>query len=269
MKYIAALFICCSSLSAADMSPWLGNLYEFEGAVQQEHRHSSHLATDDGIVSKKLHNNMTTFSIGFTPNQDVGVAAELICAQSQKFGYNFDALRGRVRYNVLDDLVDDPISLTAGLSGSIAPMRRVKDLSTQNHGHVEGQLDLAAGFEFGYADKSYWRTWTNGYTGIANKGAPWLGGSLHLEKHINETHTLGAFVLAEKGFSKEKLHRASDFTSWAQIGYSFNEIGFDYSYTFYSVGTCQAKVSRRLHASNCPSGVWSFILVICIPFSPW
>jgi hypothetical protein len=269
MRYILAALICSSSLGAAQMSPWLGNLYEFEGAVSQERRHSSHLTTEDGTVSKSLHSNVTTLSLGFTPKEDIGVGLELAMAESQSVGYSFDALRGQVRYNLLNDLTDDPISLTAGVSGSVSPMRHVHDLSTQNHGHIEGQFDLAAGFEFGYADKSFWRTWAGGYTGVADKGAPWLGGSLHLERHISDTHTVGAFLLAEKGFSKHKLHHAPDFRSWAQTGYSYDEVGLEYTYTFFGVASCQAKISKCLHASNCPSGVWSFLLAVNIPFSPW
>src|SRR5207249_3886291 len=144
---------------ALQKTPWLGNLFEFEGSIVQEHTQSHELDTKEGTHHRSLHSDLTKAALHFTPQIDLSVEAELNLAKTQDHDFGFDSLKGSVRYLWLNDIAGDIISIITGAQASISPRARVADLSSQNHGVLELETYASFGKEFGYSDSGFFRTW--------------------------------------------------------------------------------------------------------------
>lgn len=272
MRNIVTLFSCCfalSSLNAMQTQPWLGNWLEFEASIFQTHTESSHVDTSHGKKPHFLHLEKSTASLEFMPLENLSTEVAIDLAKTHKESYGFEALTFGSRYNLLNDLVGDPVSLTAGLAFTLSTAHRIKDLSSTENGIFQTKLNIACGREFDYSDSGYWHLWANGYLGAASSGSPWLGAELHIERAIVDTHYFDLFLQAEKGLSPHKLHNLCSFQGYSKIGYQYEEISLKYSYKKVALGSCFLQVTKRLHARYCPTDSWSVMLGVDIPFSPW
>lgn len=269
----AALFSCLfltfqvTSFSAVSRQPWIGNLFEFQGSVSQSHTQSHSINTRERNKKKALYSDMTTMKLSAVPMEQLSVALELDFTKTKSHHFGFDAFKASARYDWLDDVAGDAISLTTGIATSFSTASRIADLSSQNHGVAELEVNSAVGKEFGYSDSGFYRVWAAGFAGIANQGSPWIGMECRLEKVIRDSHFIALFLQAEKGLSPGKLSKETCFRRWASIGYEFEEVGVRYSFKKYALGTAYTQVTKRVHARFCPDNSWSFQIGVNIPFS--
>lgn len=269
-KRFVALFMALSSqLLSVESAPWLGNWLEFEGSLYQKHTQARHVDTTHGAKKLFLHSEKTVCALEFMPLTDLSCSLELDLAKTQEKAYGFEALKTGVRYNVLDDLTGDLVSLTPGVSFSLSTPSRIKDLSSTERAVFEGNAFLSCGREFGYTDDGLYRAWAMALVGAGSSGSPWASGEVHLEKEISEKHTFDLFFTAEKGFSSHKLHHVHDFQSYSRLGYRFEEVGLKYTLKEIALGSFYIQGTKRLGARYCPKASWSIELGFMIPFSPW
>jgi hypothetical protein len=261
------LLLQAAPLPAMNRQPWLGNLYEFEGAIVQEHTHSNTVSTTHGRQHKSLHSDYTKALLSVTPSTHIHAGIELDLAKTQKKGYGFDSFKAAMCYSWLNDIAGDAISLTTGLRASVSTASRVADLSSINHGICELEANLAIGKEFGYSGNGFYRAWTAGFVGSAGKGSPWIGAECHFERVIHDKHYMGIFLLAEKGTSSHKLSKHTHFRRWASIGYEFEDVGVRYAFKEAWLASAYIQVAKRIHAHFCPRNSWSVQIGITIPFS--
>lgn len=262
---LSCLFLSFASLPAASRQPWLGNLYELEASLVQNHTRSSQIDTARGREHKSLHSDLTMMKLSVVPLLDTSAEVELDLARTQSHHFGFDAFKAAVRHAWLNDLAGDIVSVGTGMSASVSTSSRVADLSSHNHGVTELEMNSAIGKEFGYSDSGFYRVWAAGFVGIANKGSPWIGVECQFEKVIRDCHFIALFFQAEKGTSSNKL--CAHFHRWASVGYEFQEIGARYSFKEYSLGTVYAQVVKRIHARYCPDNSWSIQVGVMVPFS--
>ena len=138
------LWLCFLLLALPVMlggQPWLGNWLEFDANLFQR-------VAQGSLHHKKLYQERTEALCAFMPEENLSVAVELDLAKTQKHSYGFDAIQGSIRYRLLNDLVGDAVSLTAGLKSALSTPSRVKDLSSLQHGVLDTELQLAVGKEF-------------------------------------------------------------------------------------------------------------------------
>jgi hypothetical protein len=269
-KLLAVVFICATgSLAALQNSPWLGNWLEFEGSLFQSHTQARRVQTHDGTKHFFTHSELTTASIEFMPLVELSTELELDLAKTQSRSYGFEAIKAGARYLWLNDLTGDPVSLTTGLSTALSTPSRVKDLSSQQHGVFEVQLNVALGREFAYSADGYYHAWLQGLAGLASSGAPWVGAELHFEKALFNRHYLDLFFIAERSLSSHRLNTLRNFHSYSRIGYEYEDLGLSYTFRQEAFGSFYVECTKRLHARYCPKGAISFQLGLIIPFSPW
>ena len=266
LSIIVSLF-ATSSLVSLDRSPWLGNVYEFEGQISEERTSSNTINTTHGDKSKHLHNNITRANLRLTSSPELSEEIELSFNEMQQRSYGFDVMKASLRKLWLNDVTGDRVSLTTGLVFSLANGSHLHNLSSQNHGDFEGEVNFAIGKEFGFKENSYFKTWALGLVGAANQGSPWIGGELHLQYVAREVHFIDLFLKAEKGFGEKKLHPHTSFKSWGQMDYQYEDLGLGYTYRKEALGSIYAQVARRLHAHFCPKNTLSLEIGIIVPFS--
>ncbi len=267
IKWLVALAICAlSSVHSVQKEPWLGNWLEFEASLYQTHTESRSLDTKHGVKHHFLHAERTTASIEFMPLTDLTAEIELNLAKTQSKDYGFEAIKAACRYQLLNDLTGDPVSLTGGLITSLSTPSRVKDLSSIEHGVFETEAYLSLGREFAYHDRSYYKVWALAKGGIASSGSPWVGLEAHFGRAIKGRHYIDLFIVSEKGLSSHKL---GHFHSWSRVGYRYDDIGIRYRLKEMGLGSFYVQATTRIHARYCPKNPWSLGVGIVIPFSPW
>lgn len=267
MRAFLAVWLISSSLAA---DPWLGNWLEFEANVSESHTQSKSVDTVRGVKHKKLYQEKTTANLAFMPDVNMSAALSLDFAKTQKKEYGFDAARASFAYRILNDLVSDPVTLTARLESALSTPSRVKDLSSNQHGVLDTKASLAVGREFIIHEGNYYKPWAVLYSGIASSGSPWIGFEAHFGKVFSHaSQALDLFFRAEKGLSSHKLFHLSHFHSYSRIGYEYEEIGASYSYKEVGLGSLYFEGTYHLHARYCPRHAWSVRLGLLIPFSPW
>lgn len=263
------LLLVSSQAFALEKEPWLGNWLEFEGALYQTHTQSKSVDTANGSRQKFLHAERTTASLEFMPLVNLSTEIALDFAKTQKRAYGFEAFKAAMRYSLFNDLTGDLLSVSTGVAASLSTPSRVKDLSSVEHGVCELEAQLALGREFGYAHGGFYRVWAYGLAGVASSGSPWLSGKIELDRILHDRHFFALFFRAERGLSSQKLRHLSDFHSWSQIGYRFEELGLKYTFKQMAVGSFYLQCTTRIHARYCPKDSWSVQLGMIIPFSPW
>jgi len=241
-----------SALCGWDNAPWLKNFLEFEGALSQEHRASRKIDTTHGTVHKRLRANGTRAALLFTPTPSWEAFSEVSALGTQSHHWNFEAVTLAARHQWYNDLVEDPVSVTTGLSFGVVRDAFVRDLSSLHHGTVEAISHVAVGKELGITRHGFFRVWGLGYGGVATRSAPWAGAEVHIDYSCKDTHLFSVLFQAEQGFSQRKLHRDLHFRGWGRIGYSYESLGLSYTYRYYSFGTFFIEVGKRLHAHFCP-----------------
>ena len=262
----AILWQSSSDASTVDKSPWLGNFLEFNGSLFQEHVHSNQVATRKGDFNHELYADRTTASLGFTPWPTVGLEVAINAGDTKRFHkYGFESVQGAVRYQFLDDLDYDPISLVTGVRFSYADTKRLDDLSSQDHATFESELFLSLGKEFGYFGKSYFHIWGQASGAIGSKGSPWVSNEAHLSYFYSDSIKLDIFTRGEKGYGHEQLHHGH-FHSWSETDYRFQDWGILGSYTLFPDGTLSLQFTRRFLAHNYPKDAWSVQVGLQIPF---
>ncbi len=197
------LFLCAATnLLGLQSAPWLGNWLEFEGIIDQEHTQSRTIDTANGTKHKFLHQEKTIASLEFMPFVDLSAEIELDLTKTQKRSYGFDAIKGSSRYRLLNDLTGDPVSLTVGLSAALSTPKRVKDLSSSQHGVFETEASVAIGREFNLHEDSYTKLLALATSGLASSGSPWVGAEVHLGQVVHAAHRFDLFFALKRAFHR-------------------------------------------------------------------
>ncbi len=268
-KWLVLLLLVTDPLFSFQKEPWLGNWLEFVGSLYQEHTQSHSVDTKEGSKEKFLHAERTRASLEFMPLEDLSTTLELMLVDTQSKEYGFEAARVGCRYRLLNDLTGDPLSLSCGFITSLSTPKRVKDLSSIEHGVFENELFASFGREFAYHNKSYYKSWGVVKSGIASSGSPWLGLEAHFGRVLHGEHYIDLFFRAEKGLSSHKLHHLNSFHSWSRVGYTYDDVGISYRLKELAYGSFYIEAATRLHARYCPKHTLSVQLGFFIPFSPW
>lgn len=272
VSLILACLVTSSTLLGLDYSPWLGNIYEFEGNFSLEADQSQKVNTLRGNKKKHLHAEFAKATLGFTFDPEWSGEVELQGVKATHLSATIDSARIFLRRSFLNDIAGDPFSLTAGISLGLVNRKILHNLSLFNHGQIDGEAQFAVGKEFGYfgnreEQKSYFHAWAGAFIGTARKSAAWIRGEAHLETILKETHFFDLFLHDEKGLGSKKLHSIHNFQGYSHIAYEALDLGISYRYKAVGYGSLFGQVKRRLYGKFCPRDTAFFELGIIVPFS--
>jgi hypothetical protein len=266
---IRIFFISCIltlSLKAEEAGPWVGELFQGLLEIKGMHTESHSLDTSRGVVKKKLHNDATSASLGFTPSPNEDIGLELNLAATQKYSYGFDSIQARYSYFWLDDLQNDPISFATRYKVSATTARRARDVSSKNHAPLEMAFAALVGKEFVFTQDSFIQAWFDAGIGIGSTGSPWLKGDFHLG-YTYERHRLSLFYSVEKCLSNGVLSHTDTFRSWSHVGYQYTEVGASYRFKDVGYGLVYFQVSKRIQAHMCQRNSTTVMLGIVLPLN--
>lgn len=256
-----------SSLQALTTKPWLGNLYEFEW--QTDFTYSRYRRVEGAAVQLRSASNDKDllFDLSFTPftTFDVQVEVEFADTPRQALGLRSTALQ--VRYQWLDDISGDPLSLTTGFNLRGVSRHSLKDVSCPYASDVNFELSLSMGKE--WSNQGMWtmRTWGLTTIGIANHGFPWTRELFIWQFNWQNAHRLSLFTVGDFGFGNRQHVNVRHFDGWGKFQHQSIDIGIAYGYTISVYGILTAAYTHRLFAHNFPQSVNFFTIAYRVPFS--
>jgi hypothetical protein len=264
---IAGFLALSSPIFALETQPWIGNKYEFdfESAFVYSRYHKVQGAATQLKGPSNVYDLFLDF--GFTPEANVDVRAEIEFADSPQMNFNWRSIAIQGRYQWLDDISGDTVSLTTGLNIRGVPDRALHDVSCPYSSNANIELTAAVGKE--WSTDGAWRMRTYGYAtlGMANQGYPWTQELLVLQYNWRDTHALFLYGAGYFGFGNHQHVLVNHFDGWGNIQHQSIDLGFTYRYKFGIWGTLSLFYAHRVFAHNFPEHVNFVGIAYRIPFS--
>lgn len=263
--YMSILLSCPAF--ALETKPWLGNVYGFD--FESAFTYSRYRKVEG--ASKQLKGASNDYDIfldlGFTPAAAVDVRAEIEFAETPRQPFNWRSAAMQARYQWLDDISGDPVSLTTGFNFRGVPKHSLRDVSCPYASSANFELTVSIGKEWSVGPEWVMRTYGYATVGMANRGFPWTQELLMWQFNWQDVHALFLFAEGDFGFGDKQHVNVKHFHGWANIQHSSIDIGAAYRYRINIWGTITFSYAHRVFAHNFPEQVNFFTIAYFLPFS--
>lgn len=265
--YLRILFFTLfTSLTGLEKQPWFGEVYAFHLLTGYSYSHFSQIqGNSSSLPPSNDHLVFADLEFSFSPVWSTDIDMEWADTPRQIFG--FRSFGSQVRYLWMDDVIGDPFSLSTGVSMRIVSPTSLKDISCPYHGDIEVEGSGALGKEFDSLQFWRFRVWFYAALGIANKGSPWVKGSIALEGNQQDEHKWAIWLEGVHGYGKEGSLNLSSFRGYGRVRQKALDIGIRYGYRMGVWGTLRAEYGKRVLAKRCPKNIHTFTLSYLLPFS--
>lgn len=253
--------------SALEVSPWFGNIWEFNFQSDYTYYRFSHVQNGHPKIKHAWNNQLLNFSIEVPLKETFDVELEIEFTDTPKESWGFRSFAGQFRYLFLDDVAGDPVSLMAGINIRGVSQRALRDITTPYHAAANFELNVAAGKE--WSQMQYWkiRSFAFGALGIANRGSLWIRGLAAFEGNYKDNHQYQLFANSYWGFGSNRDVNIDHFHGYARIHHQSIDLGAGYSYLFDIWGALNFTYTFRVFAHSFPEYVNFFALSYRLPFS--
>ena len=250
-----------------ELQPWFGDVYEFHflGSYAYSWFHS--VQGSRPPFNQFFQSNLIYLALDFSPSPVWSVDMDLQFADTSKVPFNFRSAAVQARYLWLDDIVGDPVSLVTGASIRTTATSSLKDVSCPSHGNVDFEVNFSLGKEFDSSDRWRFRTWVFGAVGHANRGAPWVRGTVALETNINDVHKWAVFADGVNGYGRHTHINVDHFFGYARVREKAIDLRIRYGCRTGVWGTVRLEYMHRVLAKAAPQRVNAFIISYLLPFS--
>jgi hypothetical protein len=260
------LCLACPSFALETM-PWLGNQYEFD--FQSAFTYSRYRKVQGASVQLKSPSNDydLLLDLGFTPFSVFDMRAELEFAETPRQSWNWRSVAIQGRFQWLDDISGDPISLTTGFNFRGVPHHSLSDVSCPYASYANYELTVSAGKEWSKEGMWTMRTYAFATAGIANHGSPWTQELLVWQFNWEDTYELSFFAVGDFGFGGKQHVDVRHFNGWGKFQHQSIDLGLAYGHQISVYGMLTVSYAYRVFAHNFPERVNFFTLAYYLPFS--
>ena len=199
----------------------------------------------------------------FLPNWEMQVEGNFLKTSYHALGT--ESLAGQVRYQFLDDLTGDFLSLISGLRVRYVTSRYLHDLSCPYAATINLDLVTSVGKEFDRGNEFLIRFYAYLGAGIGNRGAPYITPEAHVEFELARHHHLDLFGLGRVGFGARDV--AISQYGYANVAYRSIDVGATYRYCIPIWGDLYVTYTYRPYAKEMPQRVQTFLIGYHLPFS--
>jgi len=261
---LVALF-AASSCFAYDERPWIGTAFEFE--LTPSYAFSTYSSVDGANRAYSSDDSLYALTVNgaVLPVLDVGAQVEFANTHRLSLGTRSGSVR--LRYQFLDDIAGDPLSLTAGFITRFVPTRNMLDPSCPYQHTWNFEVSACAGKEF--SSGPYWdyRTYLFVAYGHANAGRGWLRGKFSFGANFKNNWRLYVFSKGLFGFGHQNSVNIDRFQGYAHIHHQSIDLGAKGAYHFNIWGNLSLSYFYRLYAKNFPAHLQEVKLAYTLPFS--
>jgi hypothetical protein len=258
-----------NSIYSTELRPWFGPNLLILWRTEYTYQHYSKINSDKQTISKTADDSFLNLSLELSPDPTLDFEVEALLSDTRKRGKGFDCGRITGRYQLMDDILGDPMTLTAGITLTRANHISLHDISSFHHGIMEYEAHLSAGKEF-----SCEKFWTSRFWGliglaVADRGSPWMRIHLAYERNFWDYADYGIFLRGLFGFGDHNIQFINPFPGYGVIQHRSIEIGGYYRHFIQSFGAhIYGQYAYRVWAHNFPAQTSLLTLGIEIPLSP-
>ena len=266
-SFFCVLLGLSGTASALETRPWLSDEYAFNFGTA--FTYSRYHQVEGAAVQLSAPRNDRDFllDLSFTPGAQFDMQGEIELAKTNSINWTLRSAALQARYQMLDDISGDPLSLTFGMNVRGAPHHFLRDVGTPYAAECNVEMSCAAGKEWSKDGMWTMRTYGFATVGIANRGLPWTRELFVWEVNWQDTHRLSLFTAGNVGFGGQQHVNVNHFDGWGKIQHQSVDLGVAYGYHFFLYGTLSVSYAYRLFAHNFPERVNAFALSYCVPFS--
>jgi len=251
------------------IEPWFTDLYELQLIPEFSYFRYTEVNHASSQLKTPSNNYLFSVDLGATATEyfSADVEVEFLNTPQHPFNFLSGAVQGRFQW--MDDVVGDPVSLVTGISVRGVPHFWLTDLSCPYHGEINTELSIATGRE--WSQGPYWRFHLFGYgaLGIANIGAPWSRLIGSFQTNWRDTHELNLFANGYFGFGGIHEIHPKHFHGYSSIHHQSIDLGAGYSFLFTLWGKLSLDYAYRVFARSYPERVNTLTLSYQLPFSPF
>ncbi len=256
-----------SSAYALEAKPWIGNAYEFELLTAFSYYRFHKVEGASVQLTSPLNTYVLLVDLGFAPSPVIDFQLEGEFAQSHPNNWAMRSTALQARYQMLDDISGDPVSLTVGLNVRAAPHHLLTNVSTPYASELNFELTGSVGKEWSQDGCWNMRAYGMAAIGQANRGYPWMRDLFVWQYNLQDTHRFTVFAESNFGFGGKQHVNVKHFNGWAKVQHQSIDIGLAYGYKMGVYGLLTAAYAYRLFAHNYPQRVNFFMISYCLPFS--
>ena len=191
---------------ATDLKPWYDRYLEIQPKATYIFQSYSKIKTGEGTLHRSSNDHFLNFSVsGAYDRWSAELETTFAATRHRSFGFCDARLTGR--YQWLDDVVGDPVSLVTGVTLTQACKIALHDPSCFYHGKFEAEMHLAVGKEI--ACEQFWtsRGWGVLGLGLADTGSPWIRADFAWEQNWCDVHEFEIALRTLWGCGGENFHR--------------------------------------------------------------
>lgn len=249
-------------LFATELKPWLDTCFQIQAKGSALLQNYQQIYTPRKTIRHHAFDQFYTLSaevaipdcfLSDNMNNAMSAEIELTVANTRRQHPNLDNIRLTGRYQFLNDIIGDPVSLTAGLTITQAFKNALFDVSSFHHGLIEAEATLSVGKEI--PCEQFWATRCWGFLGcgIGDWGTFWLRGYAACEKNWCDVQQLRIFIESMYGFGQQNIHKPTHFRGYGKIKHRSVDLGFRYSYFFDYGSSLRIEYAFRPYAYNFPT----------------
>jgi hypothetical protein len=251
-KIALACFLSLLSATgwAADLKPWYTRYLEIEPTAAYVFQTYPSVSAAHGSGRYHSDDNFLTLSAaGAYDRWSLELETTFAATHHRSFGFCDVCLTGR--YQWLDDVIGDPVSLVTGLTVIHDSKIARNDISCFYHGQTACEFHMAAGHEM--VCEEFWasRLWGVLGLGIADQGSPWIQIDAGWDCNWLDVHEMEIELRSLWGLGTHALH-VHRFHGYGPIRHQSIDLGFNYHYYLESGGILGIGYYYRLYALNCP-----------------
>lgn len=264
-SFIYALSLISLLLStpvvAANLSPWFGEVLELEASQMTS------LEIYDSFATKAPHRHRKTCDAFFElhlsmalPDQlpdDLSIELEGVAAQTEHKKFRMNAIGLTAKKKWFNDIVEDPFSLSTGVTVTQVFKPGLHDISSFYHGGIEGEIDIAVGKEFSCMDFWNMRLWSVLGVGIADIGSSWVRWDGVIEYNWWDMQQAILAVRTLWGQGHDRLN-PNCFRGYGSVHHESIDLELGYIYHLESGFAMNINYIYRVFARNAPENA-SFI----------
>ena len=146
MKYLSqycwifvCVLLCGSSLQAVERMPWTQSEYILYPRFDVLYQHYSKIQSTKKSKHRVANDQFYTPGVSGT-YENWTADAQITAANTHHQGFGFDNFRLTGSYQWMDDILDDPLSVSFGLSYIAASKTALHDISSFHHGQNEAEF---------------------------------------------------------------------------------------------------------------------------------
>lgn len=256
-----------ASLFSFETKPWLPQPWEL--SLNPFFTYEWYPEIADGSRAYSSHNKYVGIMLDIPPWPQWDAEIELAYADTKEVNWDLQRLGAMVRYQFLDDIQGDPVSVTSDFNFLWVPRVNQNDPSCPYAKMWNFEAGTSVGKEFSSGPFWIFRTYGRAAIGQSTQGPPWLKFLVDVAGNFSNTWRLAAFSEAYLGFGSQQTVNVDDFDGYAHIAHRSVDVGGKLQYHFEIWGDLTLEYFYRVFAKAFPEQDQAVTLKYSFPFCPF